>query len=242
MTELTLCIPGPWADREDFMRRVITFPPAGRYMYLGGILADVAAKQHVKLAHVDRDPGLVDAFAIAGRGSLSERTLQAIEAHGSFVFLQFPTPITAQLAPIAKFVGMLRAIGGLAVKVESSGVAHEIEEWLAMLAGGAFDQYRSVVTLIGDERTYYSCGMHLFDLPDCSVPRSLSPEVAADLMNRFNVYRIAERPVLQAGHTFSVDTDAPHFRLGHAADVRHEADDLFHNPHGLWLLSPMHHN
>jgi hypothetical protein len=242
MPELTLCIPGPWQDREAFMRAVVTLAPAGRYMYLGGVLADVTAKQHVKVAHAPREPELAEQFAAAGRGTLSDSTLQAVAAHGSLVFVQFPAPITAALPLILKFSELLRTLGGVAVKVESSGVVHEIDAWVELIGGGAFDQYRSIVTLVGDERSYYSCGMQVFDLPDCAVPRSLSPEVAADVMNRFNLYRIVEAPEFADGHTFSVDEQSPRLRLRHVPDVRHDADDLFHNPHGLWLLSPMHHN
>lgn len=242
MPELTLCIPGTWADRDEFMRRVITFPPEGRFMYLGGVLADVPAKEHVKVVHVARDAELAASFAAAGRGALSDETLHAIEAHGSMVFVLFPTPLASELPAIVKFCEFLRAIGGLAVKVESSGIAHEFDAWLALLGGTAFDQYRSVVTLIGDERSFYSCGMHLFDRPDCSVPRSMSVELAADVMNRFNFYGIVEQPTFEDGHTFSVDENSPRFRVKRVADMRHPADDLFHNPHGLWLLMPTGHH
>lgn len=238
MTELTLCIAGPWADRQDFMRQVITHPPEGRYMYLGGILADAKAKQHVKLAHGARDPDLVEAFRMAGRG-LDDAALAAIDAHASVVYLQVPTPFDAQLEILRKFCGMLRDIGGFALKVESSGVAHTMDGWLELLDGSGFDLYRSVVTLVGGEREYYSCGMHVFDLPDCAVPRSLSAEIAADLMNRFNYYCFAEKPELADGHTFSLAPDAPYYRLRCVKDMRHDAEDLFHNPQGLWFLSPL---
>lgn len=242
MSDLTLCIPGPWQDRDDFMRRVITFPPEGRFMYLGGLLADVPAKEHVKVVHVGRESEVAGEFERAGRGELSDATLQAIAAHGSFAFLQFPTPLPSQLAAIVKFCELFRAIGGIAVKIESSGIAHEFDTWLELLAGNAFDQYRSVVALAGDERSYYSCGMHLFDLPDCSVPRSMAPDVAADVMNRFNMYVLLERPRFEDGHTFSVDENSPRFRLKHVPDVRHAEDDLRHNPQGLWLVMPTGHH
>ncbi|HEY1084723.1 MAG TPA: hypothetical protein VGE29_20830, partial [Prosthecobacter sp.] len=137
-----------------------------------------------------------------------------------------------------KFTGVLRRAGGLAVKVESSGVAHEWDRWFSLLSGSTFDAYCSAVTLIADSERYYSCGMHHFGLPESSLPRSIEIAAAADLMNRFNIYQIAEHPQLVSGHTFSTASDAPFYRLALSPDSRHDADDLFHNPHGVWDLSP----
>jgi hypothetical protein len=57
-------------------------------------------------------------------------------------------------------------------------------------------------------------------------------------MNRFNMYQIIEQPRLASGHTFSLDADSPVFQLDLLPDTRHEEEDLFHNPQGIWLLSP----
>jgi hypothetical protein len=116
-------------------------------------------------------------------------------------------------------------------------VAHSWERWFALLSGTPFDHYCSAVVLIGDTDYYYSCGMHHFGFPDCEVSRSIPIGEAADLMNRFNFWQIVERPKLSPGHTFSVDANAPRFRLSLGQDTRHGAEHLFHNSMGVWRLN-----
>jgi hypothetical protein len=107
-----------------------------------------------------------------------------------------------------------------------------------MLDGNEFDLYCAMVLLVADDQSFYSCGMHLFDLPDCSVPDSIDAEDAAELMNQFNFWRIQEQPPLQNGHTFSVSADAA-YRLTLGPDPRHTASDTSHNPRGIWSIDPV---
>ena len=105
-----------------------------------------------------------------------------------------------------------------------------------MLAGTPFDLYTAATTLVADTDHFYSCGMHNFSLPDCEVPRALGIELAAELMNKFNHWRLVERPVLEDRHTFSLTSAQPRYRVLRASDSRHKAGDPFYNPHGLWRL------
>lgn len=235
---MILCIPGPWKDSSEFLRTVITLPPEGEFMFAGGILAHAKANDHVQLEFCDPDPDMRRAFQIAGQGRISQETLDAIAQHASVVYLVLPINALEDPERLTKFTSVIKQAGGLAVKVETSGVAHEWKRWLELLSGSTFDRYCSAVTLIGGEDNYYSCGMHHFDLPECSLPRSFDPGEGADIMNRFNMYQIVEKPVLASGHTFSLAADSPVFRLTREDDTRHDKDDLFHNPHGVWYLDP----
>jgi hypothetical protein len=180
---------------------------------------------------------LANSFEIAGQGKIPGEVLTKIENHTSLVYLHFPLDLPDQRERILKFTQLLQRLGGLAVKVESSGIAHTWERWFALLSGTPFDMYCSAVVLIGDHDYYYSCGMHLFGLPECEVPRTVLVAEAADLMNQFNFWQITEHPVLASGHTFSLTADSPHFRLSLQRDSRHDNTELFRNPHGIWRLS-----
>lgn len=234
--DLVLTIPGPWNDRSDFLRRVVTHEPMGRYMFAGAVLADIQAKDHVPLEFGDSDPRIPETFALAGRGSVPPPVLASLRDHRSILFLHFPLDLLDQRERILKFTQLAQRVGGIAIKVESTGIAHTWEGWFAAMSGSPFDMYAATVTLVGDEHYYYSCGMHLFGLPDCELSTSFGVTQAADQMNQFNYWRILERPALNTGHTFSVAPDAPRFRLALEHDSRHAPDDLFHNPHGLWRL------
>ena len=236
--ELVLCIPGPWKDRTDFIRQVITTTePKGSFVFAGQILLDVTAKDHVEVDFCDRDDRMQQAFKFAGQGRLSEETLALIANHAAVVYLHFPLDIQGQAPRLTKFSNLLRKCGGFGVKVESSGISHDWDRWLSLLDGTAFDRYCSAVVLIGDKQEMYSCGMHNFGHRDVEVPASLGSKEAAALMNRFNMWLIEESPTFQAGHTFSVDRDSPRYRINARDDTRHH-ETLHRNPHGLWSLVP----
>jgi hypothetical protein len=74
---------------------------------------------------------------------------------------------------VIDFTGVMRQVGGIAVKVESSGIAHDWDTWFARVqSNNPFDWYRSLVVLIADPSRFYSCGMHPFGLADVEVSRS----------------------------------------------------------------------
>lgn len=233
-----LCIPGPWPDRSDFLKAVITQEPAGRFMYAGAILADLHEKDHVALEFAPMDAHMGHAFETAGQGRLDATTLAQVEQHRSVVYLHLDGDVRDQLGRIGKFTRLLQRVGGVAVKVESAGIAHTWDGWFGRLDGTLFDVYCLMVVLIGGEAWYYSCGMHHFALPECALPRSVPVEEAAELMNQFNFYRIVEAPVLASGHTFSMSAQAPVHELMQMDDQQHEPGDPFFNEHGVWHLLP----
>jgi uncharacterized protein YegJ (DUF2314 family) len=234
--ELIICIPGPWRDRSDFIGRVITAEPKGRFMFAGMILADVEQKDHVSLEFCDSFPKMEEAFRIAGQGKLPDECLEQIRLHTSVVYLHFPINLQEQCERVAKFTLIVRQAGGIAVKVESAGVAHTWETWETRLRGSLFDLYCCAIVLVGDKQSFYSCGMHHFGLPECEVPSYIGAASGADLINRFNSWQIGDRPAINSGETFSLAADELPFRLDLQTDARHSADNLFHNPHGVWVL------
>jgi hypothetical protein len=208
-------------------------------MFAGGILAHPSGNDHVPVEFEEPYSDMVRAFEIAGQGKISAPTLKSISTHTSVVYLTFPGDAFDQRERILKFTNVVRSLGGYAVKVESCGVAHEWESWIKLLSGNPFDIYCAFVTLIGDGGIFYSCGMHHFGLPECSIPASVPANEAADTMNRFNFWNIVDHPHLNSGETFSVDAVSPPYRLLLSNDVRHPSDHPFHNPHGVWSLTPV---
>lgn len=234
--ELLLCIPGPWKDRSDFVRTVIS-EIKGEFMFAGMILANPGKKDHVPLDFAPHESQMRNAFELAGKGKLSPRLLDRIAGHQGVAYLHFPIGIISEKERVVSFTKALERCGGIAVKIESAGVAHEWDYWFAALnSENPFDLYRTFVTLIGDSNHYYSCGMHHFSLPDVEVERTVEINEAADLMNRFNYWQIAEEPKLASGHTFSISADAPRYRITLNSDSRHEPEHFFHNAKGSWSL------
>jgi hypothetical protein len=235
--EMILCVPGTWESRQSFLEAVVS-TTRGEFMFAGMLLAHPGGNDHVELEFAGPDERMAEAFEYAGQGRLSDDTLNKLGEHRSVVYLYFPLDIFAQRSRLLKFTAVVSRCGGLAVKLENSGIAHEWERWFALLGSDdSFAAYCACVVLAGDERSYYSCGMHCFGLPDAQLSREFDVAEAADLLNQFNYHQIADQPNLASGHTFSLTADSPRFRLDLVADERHSDEELFHNPHGLWNLT-----
>jgi hypothetical protein len=201
---LMLCIPGDWVDRKDFLTRVVK-ETKGEFMLAGVILAKPSAKMHVELDLEGHDLRMAESFRVSGQGKLSETLLQQVADHRMVAYLHFDISLILERSEIVEFSRLMQSVGGIAVKVESSGVAHDWETWLKLIDSEFdFDWYCSVMTLVEDEDTYYSCGMHHFLLEEVEVPSDLGISAAAELINEFNLWRIVEEPKIGDGHTFSL--------------------------------------
>ena len=125
--ELIICVPGPWSDRSVFLRHIITHEPKGRFMLIGSVLADLAAKDRVTVDFCEADTRLAESFRIAGQGKLPESVLGEVGGHSAVLYLHFPLDILGQRERILKFTRLIRDLGGLAVKLESSSLSTKRE-------------------------------------------------------------------------------------------------------------------
>jgi len=234
--EMIICIPGVWKSRKDLIEATAA-STKGEYIFIGGVLFHPPGKDQVELEFCEPDHQMARAFEIAGQGKLSKETLSKIKDHKSVVYVYFSLDILSQRPRLMKFTDALSRCGGIALKLENSGIAHEWERWFSLVGSdNPFDAYCASVVLIGDETHYYSSGMQCFGLPDAQISKDLDSGSAAELLNQFNYWRIVEKPNLDSGHTFSLTPDSSYFRVNSIADRRHHNDDLFHNRHGLWDL------
>lgn len=231
---LVLCVPGAWVDAGDFTARVAAL--RGHYSDAGRLSVDLDDIADIELDIVAADPRLAVAFRIASQGKMDEGTLKEIGRHTAVAYLRFPAALDAQANRLLKFCRFMERAGGLGVKVETSGVAHGWAHWANLLKGGLPGQYAAGVTLVTSADFYHSCGMHNFGLPDCEVPGTLEFDVAINLINQFNFWRLSALPVLSSGHSFSLGKGAPGYTLNEQSDERHAPDSPLCNPHGLWRL------
>lgn len=214
--------------------------PDGRYVFDGESLVDVRYQDSVKVHFLGRHPRMLEAFQAATRGELPAEVEKEISAHRSSLYLRFPVNFLQERIRIIKYTDLARRLGGCAVKLESSGVGHAWERWFRLLSSeNAFDWYCAVVMLLAGERYYYSCGMHHFGLADSATNKRLEVRDAANVLNKFNYWRMIEHRELHSGETFSLNEQSRVFRLELKPDEINPEDDLFHNPSGLWHLEAL---
>ena len=73
--ELLLCVPGPWNDRSEFVRTIVS-ETDGEFLFAGMIMAQPGRNEHVPLDFAPHDPQMGEAFEIARQGQLPEPLLQ----------------------------------------------------------------------------------------------------------------------------------------------------------------------
>lgn len=210
--QIIVGIPGLWKTRTEIVQSIVS--NSGGLVFAGAVIMDTKTKEAFPLHVYEHAPQLAKAFSIAGQGRISQQTIDSIGTHTFTLYCIVPNTSAEGARKMLGIVSALLNCGGLAAKVETSGVAHSAERWKELAGGNKpFDLYCAFVTLIGGQGVFYSCGMHNFGLPDTCIDRSLQPNEAASLLNEFNCYQLAESPKFSDGHTFSVGQSAPRFVL-----------------------------
>jgi hypothetical protein len=199
----------------------------------GPLLRDDASGEVFEVEVAGHDPRLEQAFAIAGRGSLTEADLRAIAAHQHTLYVTGKGGSVDRARLMLRVGTQLLDAQGIAVKVESSGTAHSASRWRELAAlGSEAALYHAYVTLVTSRQGLYSCGMHAVGLSDALT----QAENASRVVDGFLLYTLIDRPTLADGETFSLGAGEAVYRVRHIPDERFPPDDPFHNPYGLWLL------
>jgi hypothetical protein len=163
---IVLCVPGPWERREDLAPRL-----------LPGLVLE---EKRLRRADGDEafdaefrgpDPRMRPAFQASAcrlRPSLTPADFNAIQGHRSALYvLSEPFGRATAAAAASRMIELGRALleaGGIAVKCESSGIAHSAERWRRP----DLPLFEAFVRLpiINEIDELYSVGMHLLGLPD----------------------------------------------------------------------------
>ncbi len=233
--DIILGLPGQWTTRSDIATSIAHLSDG--LIFAGKVLLDTKTNQSYQLDIYEHDSDLAQAFALAGRRSLTESDLAAIDAHTHTLYVTGKGGTSERAKQVMEVGTRIVRAGALAVKVESTGVAHSAHDWQRLtVAPEPSALYFAYVTLIGDHERFYSCGMHNLGLPDVIVPGTLAPNDAAQLLETFLLYLFLEQPNLKQGHTFSINAQAPRYRLQLAPCTFYAANDPFYNPFGMWVL------
>lgn len=237
-SQIIIGIPGNWKKRTEIIQSVAS--KSEGYLMAGNIIHNSQKNIGFQVEVYDHDPNLKEAFIYASRDTFQQSLIDDIDQHTNTIYIIADAKGIEDVKEIVDVVvGLLKA-GGLAVKIESSGVAYTKEDWYALqLNKDLFPLYSHFVTLIGEDECYFSCGMKAFGLPDVVTPSNIDPEEAADILNNFNLYNIVENPNFNNGETFSVGEDTPVLKITTINDFRYDQEDLFFNPFGLLELKPV---
>jgi hypothetical protein len=252
-SRIIICIPTSLKQRKD-LASALESKYGAEYVFIGRVfqsnidrisceidIFDICAANPVDNPWVRRSYhcylNLTDTFKLAGQDKLDASTLQQIDQHQQVIYLTSSSTGYASCRQIAQLAQVILQVGGIAIKVESAGIAHYKDKWLANYnSDDVFDIYSLFVTLVEGDDSYYSCGMHNFGKADVAVDLSEDMSLAIYVMNVFNYYRLTESAILQAGHTFQPDIECPKYKIEWTMDREYEIHSPQYNPHGRWHL------
>ena len=234
-SQIIVCIPTSFQNRQE-VAAALTDRYGAEYVFMGRVFQSTITADSCTINICDRQTWLKSNSEFAG-SKLDLVTRQQIDRCGQIIQLTSRDTGYAECLQIARLAQILLIIGGVAIEVESTGVFHSREKWLANYdSKDVFEIYSLYVQLIEGEDYYYSCGMHNFNKADVAISLDEDIGLAIYVMNVFNYYRLTESPILQDGHTFQADIGCPRYQLNWIEDREEVSTSPLYNPHGRWLL------
>ncbi len=231
-TKLTLFIPGTASSIEDWN---LTLQRSGLSIE-GDTLRGAGLSHDVGVEWVANDGSFGNAFSY---GTVASDVIDVIERAPGALVLFWPIDLREGRRAVVPIVEHLQQAGALAVRIEESKLGWDIARWLQLFSSDdASDWHRGSVVYLTEPHEVQSCGMHAFSLPDVHLTVDGDLQDANDFATTFNVYQLAEDPVLVSGQTFRPDADTPRRVFERWPVTLYPPDHPCHNPYGVWRLGP----
>lgn len=236
---IILGIPGRWKTIEDLVASILKAnanPKKPRYVALPLMILDQITKETFTFEVQSHDPALSEAFRVAGQGQFSKSLLASIDKHTFTAYVISRKQNVENARSMLALAACLLDAGGLAVKVETTCVAHTPKRWRYLANdAGLLALHDAYVTLVGGEDFNYTCGMHNLGLPDSSLTTEVPIEDAPGFLVAFNQWNLLERPRIKKGERFAVALSEPAFTVTRQK-YGYDAEDEYNNPHGRWHM------
>lgn len=240
-TQMTsvICIPGIWNDMSEIFTSIEKNNP-DEYLCSLNILVKKNSKKIFILEICEKDNRMSTAFEYAGKvNNLSNEFITEIEKHNFVIYLSIETGTFESAYQIAHAASAILKSGGIGVKVETAGKAFTKEDWLNLTAdiseGNLYKQF-VLDSIIQDDGTVHSCGMHNLGFKDTIVSNE-EFQNSVDLIKIFNFYQLIDLPQINNNQTFQASIESPIYKITDEINQPYKGDDLFENPFGVWRLS-----
>lgn len=232
--KIILCIPGIWENHQALLHALLVNETG--YIYAGSIIKSLTNEYYAEVEEYGNDPNVSEVFRSFSLGRFSESELKKIEQHNMVIYIICDGG-SIELAQQALLLGQtLMKAGGLAIKVETSGLTHLKSDWLSYNADNILDLFKAFIPIISDDNLLYSCGMQQFGKPDGCI--NLKVDQASYILNNFLLYLLIENPELLENQTFSADEESEPLKLSlKASSDFFDVDSLYFNPFDVWVLT-----
>ena len=232
-TKIIMCIPGTWDSHQELVSAIVMSNSG--YLYADSVMNNSETGSSAEIEHYEYDEAVSTAFRTLSIGRFDEEELEAIDAHKSVVYVICEGGSLKAASSAMKIAQVLLKVGGISIKIETTGVSHPRLNWLDFDSDCLINLYKAFVVMVGLEDGMMSCGMHSFSKAEVSISNEYSD--AKYTADTFLIYQIEEDPELFENQTFLPDEDSDRFFLRkHDSNEFYEEDDLYFNPYGVWEL------
>lgn len=228
--EVILCIPGYWEPAEKeipVMDKEIVCKT--NFLYLNNTKVEV-------LKH-DFDEGLYFSFALSGYHQMQQDEIEKIKQHKSVYYLISNIDKKEKLKDLIKIASDFLNNGGIAVKIESTGIAHSKNRWLeASKSLKNVDFFQLFVSIVIENEIMRSNGMEVLNLPDAEMKVLEDREYSYTLIRDF-LYKLYKNQIsVETGSNFTDLNEKYQFRLELSDDNWYDKKEIYHNSLGVWKL------
>jgi hypothetical protein len=238
-SKIVICIPMALKTREVILSSLVKKYGVD-YLLLGKTFQDKTTNEYCEIdIYALQKSNFVRLFKLLAQEQVSDTTLEQINNCSQVIYLTSHNLGYDACLKMAKYTQVFLSIGGITVIVDSAGIVHDKDKWLASYnSQDIFDIYSLFVTLVVGDNYYYSCGMQNFAKADVSVDLTEDISLATYVMNVFNYYRLTESAMLKDGQTFQPDLECPMYRMQWSKHHdEYEIDNPRYNSYGIWHLS-----
>jgi hypothetical protein len=236
LPSISLTIPGPWQTPERFCEAIAG---KGRYILQGNTLTHMVTRRSIPFGVQLHDDRLAGEFERCGQGRIPRKNLTELERHVCVLTLLVQGGSVESAREMMQAATAVLQAGGMAVKVDSAGIAHGHADWLKLAAdkqpGGL---YWAFVATDHDDASgqTYTCGMHHLGLRDAITDIADMPARERQFhLNNFNGYVYQSGATIGNGDPLG-DENAAMFRVWQESCTIHPAGTLRHNPYGMWRI------
>lgn len=238
--QLIFCIPGIWENEKDFQIKIIENTD-GKYLPAGKILFNPESQNGIEFDLRGYDERIPDSFKLGSRNTFDKELENKIAKHKSVVYLIVKNDSVDDIKKSFHFVSALLNNGGLAVKIENSGKAHDSSAWSELINRTDLHMVLDLVLMCissREKKIIYTCGMQLFDLPDCCVKMSSDINYDWHIIFVLASYLLIDKPIIKEEQTFSEKAGSKGYRFLYMESL-YDKDSWFYNVHGMWMLNPI---
>jgi tetratricopeptide (TPR) repeat protein len=236
MSKLILCVPGPWGSEKDLHRSLHKVPEVE---INDSQLKDLKTGFAGKLEFTEQDIQLVDVFELSGATWIDKKFIAELTRHKSVVYaVSSEQSLDAARGMLTLGAALLQA-GGLAIKVDSSGLTHSRQAWLEFAEEPTpLNLLKAYVTLLDEENRFVSRGMNNFGLPEAAVGSFAAIDSVSHILLGFNLDLISLNVVdPEPGDIWDMEGEIAPWILEGPLPQDTNPNDPYYNPQGTWLLT-----